>query len=751
MRSAAQPALPVLRERGFELHARGDLSGAESIYREVLRQTPADLEVNSALGVLALQTGRYETAAGIFTAAVAARDTADSNCYLGNALAGLSRLEEALHWYDRAIALAPDFAPAYLNRGHALRYLRRHEEALRSYDRVIELQPRFFEALIARAELLCEIDKGSEAIADYDRAIAVRPEAADAYFRRGDLLLKLGRAADSLASADRALSLRRPFPAAWLARAAALEELGRSTEAFAALETAIEEQPDFVKALVGRANLRYLGGDARGAREDFGKAEQCDPTFGPARIGAVIAQIPVVPESIQESLASRDAFRQALARLSSSLRTHPCTAPTLLVGMLQPYHLAYQERDNRELLAPYGQICTELMEEWRQAEGIACTPVRALSTSKVRLAFVSAHVRAHSVYHALTRGFLKHLDRRRFEVHVFHTGAERDAETHGARLLADHYLEGGRSILEWATSIEDCRPDAILYPEIGMDRVSVQLAAQRLAPVQVASWGHPETTGLPTMDFFASADGFEPPGAEVHYTERLVRLPNLGCYYEQIRSCDGARRPGDSMSLAGAGPHLVCPGMPFKYAPEHDWVLVDIARRLGRCRMHLFSSGDGRLTDRLKTRLGAAFSRAGLDADRYLIVHPWVTVGQFHEFLEASDLMLDTIGFSGFNTVLQALECHLPVVTYRGSFLRGRFGMGLLERVGLGELVADTVEDYIERVEFLAGNEPERDRLRDRIRANLPALYGDTASVAGLEAFLIEAVDRAARVPDGGG
>jgi predicted O-linked N-acetylglucosamine transferase (SPINDLY family) len=376
----------------------------------------------------------------------------------------------------------------------------------------------------------------------------------------------------------------------------------------------------------------------------------------------------------------------------------------------------------------------------------------------VRVAIVSAHVRAHSVYHALTRGWLQQLDRRRFEVHVFHTNQRHDAETGTARTLADHYEEGGRSTRDWARSILDGRPDVILYPEIGMDRTCVQLASQRLAPVQVAAWGHPETTGLPTMDYFVSADAFEPADAASHYTERLVRLPNLGCYCERITSPSGSAHASSgavhtsARASPGSGPNLVCAGMPFKYAPEHDWVLVEIARRLGRCRLHLFSSGDGSLTDRLHARLSASFSRAGLDPAQYLSVHPWLPLAQFHAFLRAADLMLDTIGFSGFNTVLQALECHLPVITCRGRFLRGRFGMGLLERLGLEALIADTPADYIGRVQSLAGNEPGLERARDQIRTNLPRLYCDSSSVRALEAFLIEGVDGAAsrRASSGG-
>ena len=68
----------------------------------------------------------------------------------------------------------------------------------------------------------------------------------------------------------------------------------------------------------------------------------------------------------------------------------------------------------------------------------------------------------------------------------------------------------------------------MFYPEVGMDPATCALAALRLAPLQIASWGHPVTTGLPTIDLFVSGELLEGPGAERHYHEKLIRLPGTG-------------------------------------------------------------------------------------------------------------------------------------------------------------------------------------------------------------------------------
>ena len=58
----------------------------------------------------------------------------------------LNRFEEALASYDRALAVRPDYAKAFVDRGDTLRELKRFEEALASYDRAIALRPDYVEA-----------------------------------------------------------------------------------------------------------------------------------------------------------------------------------------------------------------------------------------------------------------------------------------------------------------------------------------------------------------------------------------------------------------------------------------------------------------------------------------------------------------------------------------------------------------------------------------------------------------------------
>src|SRR5512135_917011 len=124
----------------------------------------------------------------------------------------------------------------------------------------------------------------------------------------------------------------------------------------------------------------------------------------------------------------------------------------------------------------------------------------------------------------------------------------------------------------------------------------------------------------------------------------------------------------DEVGVNADQPLFVCPGTPFKYAPRHDWVYPAIARRLGRCQFLFFRHPNQSLTRLLMRRIETAFAAAGLQARDYIVELPWLRKEPFLGLMRQSDAYLDTIGFSGFNSAKQAIECGLPVITKDGRF-----------------------------------------------------------------------------------
>ena len=194
----------------------------------------------------------------------------------------------------------------------------------------------------------------------------------------------------------------------------------------------------------------------------------------------------------------------------------------------------------------------------------------------------------------------------------YHTGTGCDAVTAAAAELCNRFVRGPLPAERWRETILADRPDVLIYPELSMDAMAGWLAAHRLAPVQCVSWGHPETSGLPTMDYFLSSEAMEPPEGQQHYTEQLVRLPRLSIYYEPPEAEPVAIERSE-FGLRPGGTVFWCAQSLYKYLPQYDCVFPHIARQLDDVQFVFikYPYGD-HITELFRKRLDRAF--AALDS-----------------------------------------------------------------------------------------------------------------------------------------
>jgi len=582
-----------------------------------------------------------------------------------------------------------------------------------------------------RGTAAAQAGRMAEGITALRRALELKPDFPEAAYNLGAAYRDAGNSDAALAAYRRAAALVPKFADVYVDIASILRERRELEEAERSLRTALALKPDFPEALLELGNVHKGGGDWRAAVEAFRRAASLAPAFGRARWAAAVSQIPMIDDIDTDRGERRRAFARELDALEAWATAEP--EAFRAVGDHQPFYLAYHEVSNRDLLARYGTLCASLMRRWQDAAGLEPRP-RGKPGERIRIGIVSAHISDHSVWLAFVRGWVQRLDRRRFELHLFHLSAKRDAETELAISTADGFHDGKGHWENWAHFIHNSRMDVLIYPEIGMDPTTAKLAGLRLAPVQATSWGQPQTSGLPTMDYYLSAEALEPPGAQAHYTEKLELLPGTSCWLP--RGADEHRDANwAELGLAADGVRLICPGTPFKYAAEHDALLAAIARGVPGAKLVFFRGPPAALARRWERRLRAAFEKAGLEYERHVVFVPWQEPQAFRALLGSADLYLDKVGFSGFNTALQAVRCGLPVVTREGRFMRGRLASGMLRHIGLDELVAPSDAAYVELAVALANDPRRRQHLRERLRGARERLFEDDAPVRALEAF----------------
>jgi predicted O-linked N-acetylglucosamine transferase (SPINDLY family) len=722
---------------GTVLSRLGQAKEAVPAFRRAAAIDPKSAAHHTALGAALLDTGDAKAAVGAFDMA-AKLDASRAECWTNLATARLRADDAAgaLASADKALALAASDPLALGARGSALAALGRHEEAGACFEWAVRSAPRSAVALTNLGTFQRDSGRLDAALATLTEAVQLDPQLLPA----GLALLQVWQA---LGRADEALSLARRLceqsPASAVARTALgtmLFERGELIDAGTQLQLAVELPAADASAWLALGNLRMAEAQVGGAVQAYQRALALDASNARARWALTMASLkPIYPDD-KAMLESRERFSKALVELDAWFTPQRRALGPQAVGSTQPFYLAYQPLNNRELLARYGALCSRLMAPDAPVRATAA-PTMA-SPRRLRIGIASAHVRDHSVWNAITRGWVTQLDRQRFEIHLFKLAPAADAQTERARRLVDHFVEGARSPESWAATIAEHRLDALIYPEIGMDSMTTKLAAQRLAPLQAATWGHPETTGLPTIDAFLSADLLEPAEADGHYTERLVRLPNLGVCCERSSVSPVAPELA-AWGLPDDEPLLLCAGTPFKYSPRHDAVWARIASGLRRGRLVFFRGGNAPMSELLEQRLRKAFERAGTDPARLRFI-PTLDRARFFGLMHRATLYLDSIGFSGFNTALQAIECGLPVVSCEGEFMRGRLGSGPLRRMGVLSTLAVSEDDYVERVLRLAEDDAARFEVQRGLISARDGLFDDVAPVRALERWLVESI-----------
>ena len=696
----------LLFDGALRAHREGALAQAEALYRELL--TLKDLGPNAAL----------------------------VHFNLGVVTADQGRLDEAVACYRRAAATRPGYFDAHLNLGAALKATGRLDQAAESYRRAAQCQPGDFRAHDNLGQVLKDLGRLDEAAEACRLANRLKPGEPGPWNSLGNIAQRRGRLDEAAAAYRQAIALRPDLAEAHYNLGSVLRESGNHDEAIACLRRAIALKPDYAEAHNSLGTALQELGETEAAVSSHRQALALRPDYALARLALAMSTLPVVAADAADSRQAVPRFTAALADLAQ------CDARALgeAIGMSQPFLLAYRPGNHRDSLSCYGDLtAAAAAARWNGAIGRS---PRRRQRKRLRLAVMSGHTRRHSVWDVILKGIVSHLDRERFELVLYSTSAGADEETRWAEEQADIFVAGPLPVSDWLGRVAADRPDILVYPEIGMDPVVGVLAALRLAPLQVASWGHPLTTGLPTIDLFLSGELLESPAADSHYREKLVRLPGTGCCTIPLPiAAEAADLPG--VAAAATVRFALCQ-TPFKFDPADDDLYPRIAGRVGACEFWLVGPNDRTAwaTRRVFARLEAAFRRHGLDPAAHLRLSAALPRPRFLGFLDAMDVYLDCPSFSGYTTAWQAVGRGLPIVTLEGEYLRHRLAAGLLRRIGRPGTIAASPEEYEEIAVALA--EESRDgELRSRRRADLrgaaAAADDDVAVVRALERRLIEA------------
>jgi tetratricopeptide (TPR) repeat protein len=523
----------------------------------------------------------------------------------------------------------------------------------------------------------------------------------------------------------------------------ALATLGRSAEALDALSGAASV-PGALRIAAETGDRLREGDDWRAARAAFAVAAAVGDHGGRSpslrsAIGARLA-LPLVHASRESLDDSRATFLAGLDDLVSTYaddRLARCEPALEQLAWTQQM-LAYHGADDREPLTRWGDWLDLALRTF--VPHLACEPRRSTVRDLPRIGIVSSRL-YRTVIGNYFGTWIGALAAAGLPVTVFLVDTPADETTAHITAPARQVVPLAGSIESMAEAIRDADLDALLYPDVGIDPRTTLLAALRLAPRQYAGWGHPETTGLPSVDGFVSCEAMEATDAAAHYRERLLLLPGAGTQFLD----PGAPAPSTRADFGLRDDdrvHLV-PHVPPKLHPDCDAVFARIAASDPRAVLVFFRFDRPVVRAVLERRISAALHEAGADPSRQLRFLPYLARERFLGLCSVADTMLDTLHWSGGANTIDALRCGLPVVACPGPLMRGRQTLGMLRVIGLdGDLAAATPAAMADLATRIAGERDLRADLARRISARIDVLFDGSAALAALAQRLREDIAR---------
>ena len=690
---------------------------------------------------------------------------------LGIACYQMNRLSDAERYLSETISISPDFLPAYNNLGLVLNAMGSPERGMAILLRALAMQPGYVDAIYNLGLIQEENGDRAGAMHAYKRVVEIRPDFLRAHTNLGLLL----RADGETSAAHRHLEIaatQQPHDViAHINLALILTDLGRYAEAISSCERALQLEPDNFSAWEALGNAQRLAGDANNAAISLRRALALNPTSvvlqyelglaqtaagdleaGRVTLNSVVRArpdwlkavftrdlaLPMLYESDQHIADSHAGFMTGLANIEARLFGDDWPVPEAVeaVSGYAPFYLHYQGLDNTTLQQRFGRIVeTVTKRAWPQF----ASPVPWKTQShggKLRVGFVSAYLRRHSV--GLFFGnWICQLDVQKFESFVWYTGEASDSVTENIRAHSVHFAHVASDIDAVAHAIHASRLDVLIYLDVGMHPHSQVLASLKLAPIQCATFGHPVTSGLAGVDFFLSAEGAEPDVAQQHYTERLIRLPRFAISYARP---DISRLRTPTPLTNSQRPFVLCAQPLFKLLPHFDDVVARIARELPGCRLAFVESLWPMVNQSFISRLSGVLRKAGVDPEKTLEMLPIMPFDNYLGALASADVLLDTPGFSGGNSSFDAIAVGAPIVTWRGSMLRGRQTAAMLNIVGLPAFVSESDDDYVRSAVEIASDTRQQRDLRARLISGGDALFDDIGAARALEHTLLKLV-----------
>jgi protein O-GlcNAc transferase len=688
-----------------------------------------------------------------------------------------SRYEEGATWAAQAAERHPRDIDIANIRGVLLRRLGRFEEALAVLDQAVRLNPKLDGPQFNRCNVL--MDLGLSAKAEQGLVQLVRQKPRNAEFQRqlGRALYQQGKTDPALVRLRQAVAIQKDLVEGWLDLSGALNDLDRAKQAEAVLDKALAANPGHPRLIEARAVIYRRAGQRRAAEAYL---QQLLPEFEAAgwlhyQLGVTLSDydrpranvhlrraveleptkkdyLVALMESLERTRAGdeganiEEAYQLAKALLAQGGAITDSGARKILYEVLQrpaDYAAMTQLGDFRTrgrnwaesgrhaaLMKQLSAVETpedrdELLEQhriWaRKVEARAAeTPIRPPPPrprdGRIRLGLMSSDLRRHPVgYFAMP--LFETLDER-FDLYCYSyyqgDAADDVQQAMASRSKAFRWNPEINS-RDAAQVIADDQLDMLV--ELGgsthMNKLDVM--AFRPAPRQASWLGYPHSAGLSAIDYLL-VDPYVMPERRELMLEKPLMLPHawypLGAFHFRPEPAADPVPPVARNGYVTFG----TANNPQKYNPQVIAAWARVLRETPDSRF-LFIRPEGAAPS-FRSNLRALFEEGGVAGERIL----FEPVRGLHlPHYNRLDISLDCFPQTGGTTTCESMWMGAPCVTLVGESLFERLSFSVLMNLGLPELCAQTLDEYVAIAVRLAADPARIAELRAGLRARMQA------------------------------
>ena len=567
------------------------------------------------------------------------------------------RHAEAAAILEALVARKPDGATWY-RLGASLQALGRLEGALAAFEQARLLLPTRWEPGLARARILFTARRYSQALLAFGAVLGMDARNFAATVGTGNALARLGRPDEALSCYDDALAIDPAAVELHNNRGAVLRDLKRYGEAADAFGRLLAARPSYPYAASNRLHSRLYACDWQDYAREVATIE------AGVRAGEQVD----VPFSFLAICDAPDAQLLCAQRYVADFHPPQPTSPP--------------------------------------------SPPRAMD-GRIRIAYLSGDFHDHATSYLMAELFELH-DRSRFDLTALSFGPDSDGPMR-RRLLPcfDTFLDARR--------LGDGEAAHVLR-ERGID-IAVDLKgfttgnragilARRAAPVQVSYLGYPGSMGAPYIDYLLADRIVAPPGHQVHYSERLVQMPDSYQVNDRHRTIAPATLDRAGAGLPARGFVFCCFNNSYKITPDVFAAWMRLLKRVPGSVLWLIQDNHD-----ASRALRAQANLAGIQPTR-LVFAPRLPLPEHLARHALADLFLDTHPCNAHTTASDALWAGLPVLTRLGGAFASRVGASLVSAAGTAEMACPDLASYEAKALSLARDPSGLAAIRTRLLAS---------------------------------